>query len=291
MPVVKLTQELLNSGELKCPPSKQRIEYCDKELPGLYVLVSSRSDIRSFFLRWKDSNGKTCHTRIARTTEIDLKEARERAKKLKAEITLGIDPSEKLKPDVSTLTYAEFFEKQALPYLKTRKITWDKDEQYYRLRLKKAFGHKKLNEITRHEIQSFLMTLKDEGLAAATCNHHVKSLRHTLAIALDWELIEKNPAAGISLLPENNKVESIPDQEHMGRFIRVLRADDSIIARLIEYLLLTSTRLKEGTHLRWSEVDLVKNVVTLAGDRTKGKRARTLPPVSYTHLTLPTTPY
>lgn len=165
------------------------------------------------------------------------------------------------KPDVSTLTYSEFLEEQVLPYLKTHKISWDKDEQYYRLRLKKAFGHKKLNEITRHEIQTFHTALKEEGLAAATCNHHVKSLRHTLALALDWELIEKNPAAKISLMPEN-KIQSIPDQEQMGRFIRVLREDSSAIAKLIEYLLLTSCRLSEGTQLRWSEVDLEREVCT-----------------------------
>ena len=63
----------------------------------------------------------------------------------------------------------------------------------------------------------------------------------------------------------------------MGLFIRVLREDDSVIARLIEYLLLTSCRLSEGALLRWSELNLEREVCTLAADRTKGKRTRTLP--------------
>jgi integrase len=263
--------------KLVCEEGRRKQELVDIGRSGLFCEVRATSPGQgTYYIRWKQ-DGRTRHKKLGTTTEISLDEARERAKRLKAAITLGIDPRMEVKPDVSTLTYSEFFEKQALPYLKTRKFSWDKDEQYFRLRLKKAFGHKKLDEITRHEIQTFLMALKDEGLAAATCNHHVKSLRHTLAIALDWELIEKNPAAKISLIPLNNKIECIPDQEQMGRFIRVLRADDSVIARLIEFLLLTSCRLNEGAQLRWTEVDLKAKVVTLAAHRTKGKRARTLP--------------
>jgi integrase len=263
---------------LTCPEGKRRIEYVDKGGTGLYCEVRATSPGQgTFYLRWKQ-DGKTRHEKIGRTGEIDLDEARLRAKKLKAEITLGKYPRKEVKPDVSTLNYSQFFEDQVLPFLKTRKISWNKDEQYFRLRLKKAFGHKKLGEITRHDIQSFHTSLKEQGLAPATCNHHVKSLRHSLALALDWELIEKNPAAGFSLMPENNKIEFIPDQESMGRFIRVLRADDSVISRLIEFLLLTSCRLSEGAQLRWSEVNLEREVCTLAADRIKGKRAaRTLP--------------
>ena len=212
--IVKLTQAFI-ANNLQCPEEgKRRIEYVDKGGTGLYVEVRATSPGQgTYYLRYKDANGKTCHQKIGRTIDIDLNEARQRAKTLRAEITLGKDPRMEVKTDDSTLNYSEFFEDQVLPYLKTRKKPWNKDEEYYRLRLKKAFGYKKLDEITRHEIQTFHTALKEEGLAAATCNHHVKSLRHTLAIALDWELIEKNPAAKIPLFRENNKVENIPDQE------------------------------------------------------------------------------
>ena len=275
--IVKLTPEFIENN-LHCPEGKHRTEYVDKGGTGLYLEVRATSPGQgTFYLRYKDANGKTCHEKIGRTTEIDLDEARKRAKMLKAEITLGKDPKADKKTDGSTLSYSDFFENQVLPYLKTVKNSWDKDESYFRLRLKKAFGSKKLGKITRHEIQTLQTALKEEGLADSTNNHHVKSLRHTLALARDWELIDKNSAAKIPLIPLNNKIEFIPDQAQMGRFIRALREDGSVIARLIEYLLLTSCRLNEAAHLRWSEVDLEREVVTLAADRTKGKRTRTLP--------------
>jgi hypothetical protein len=43
------------------------------------------------------------------------------------------------------LTYAEFFEQHYLPHVKLRKRSWDRDEELYRLRIKAAFGGKRLN--------------------------------------------------------------------------------------------------------------------------------------------------
>ena len=92
MPIVKLTESFVAS-DLRCPEGKTRIEYCDRELPGLYVEVRPKSEgSGTYYLRYKDANGKTCHQKIGRTADIDLAEARKRAKQLKAQIHLGADP-------------------------------------------------------------------------------------------------------------------------------------------------------------------------------------------------------
>ena len=57
------------------------------------------------------------------------------------------------------------------------KRSWDRDEELYRLRIKAVFGGKRLNQITRHQLQSFHSSLAAEGLAAATANHHLKLIR------------------------------------------------------------------------------------------------------------------
>jgi len=42
MPIVKLTQDFINN-QLICPAGKKRIEYCDKDLPGLLIIISPLS--------------------------------------------------------------------------------------------------------------------------------------------------------------------------------------------------------------------------------------------------------
>ena len=92
MPVLKLTPQFIASS-LHCPPGKTRVEFCDSDVPGLYIAVRAASPGEGvYYLRWKDANNKTCHTKLGRTIDIDLAEARKAAKQLRAEIALGANP-------------------------------------------------------------------------------------------------------------------------------------------------------------------------------------------------------
>ncbi len=109
MPIIKLTQQFI-THDLQCPAGKTRIEFCDADMPGLYIEVRSTSPGQgTFYLRYKDSTGKTCHQKIGRSNEISLVDARKDAKILKAEIALGADPRGEEKARKAVLTYSEFF--------------------------------------------------------------------------------------------------------------------------------------------------------------------------------------
>ena len=154
MPIIKLSQQFI-SHDLQCPAGKTRIEFCDADLPGLYIEVRSTSPGQgTYYLRYKDNTGKTCHQKINRTNETTLADARKKAKTLKAEIELGADPRGEEKARKAVLTYAEFFEQHYLPYVQPRKRSWEKDEEMFRLRLKAQFGGQRLNQITRQQIQT-----------------------------------------------------------------------------------------------------------------------------------------
>ncbi len=73
MPIIKITQPFINN-ELHCPEGKVRIEYCDIDLPGLYVEVRKSSPGQgTYYLRYKDSKGKTCHQKISKTHEMTVR--------------------------------------------------------------------------------------------------------------------------------------------------------------------------------------------------------------------------
>jgi hypothetical protein len=139
MPIVKLTPAILTQG-LNCPPGKTRLELCDADLPGLYIEVRATAPGQgTFYYRYKDTIGKTCHKRIGSTTDITLADARKQAKVIKGDIAKGIDP--KGEPKKVMLTYDAFFQDEYLPYVTPRKRSWKRDEELYRLRIKKVFGH------------------------------------------------------------------------------------------------------------------------------------------------------
>ena len=278
MSIIKLTQQFI-SNNLQCPANKNRIEYCDEELPGLYVEVRFTSPGQgTYYLRYKDDSGKTCHQKIGRTTDINLTEARKQARTLKAEIALGADPCAEERARQTVLTFAEFFEQHYLPYVKPRKRSWDRDEELYRLRIKNVFGHKRLNQITRQQIQVFHTALMHEGLAAATCNHHIKLLKHAFNLAIDWEMAETNPVSRVPLFHEDNKIEYYLNDEQLQSLLAVLRTDESRpVCMIALFLLSTGCRLNEVLSAKWSDVDLEKGNFTVRALNSKSKRLRSVP--------------
>lgn len=278
MPVIKLTQAFI-THDLQCPGDKSRIEYCDSELPGLYVEVRSTSQGQgTYYLRYKDATGKTCHQKIGRTTDLSLTDARKIAKTLKAEIALGADPRAEEKAREAVLTFCEFFEQHYLPYVKPRKRSWKRDDELYRLRIKKVFGQKRLNQITRQQVQQFHTALKEEGLAAATCNHHIKLLRYAFNLSIDWGYLETNPVSRVPLFHEDNKVEHYLNDEELDRLLHVLRTDECRnVCMIALFLLSTGCRLNEVLSAKWIDVDLEKGVFTVRASNSKSKRLRAVP--------------
>ena len=124
MAKVRLTQTYVDNLP-PVPEGKLKIERCDTALPGLLLEQrATNSDWASFRLRYKDASGKTKYISIGRSCDISLQEAREKAKKLKAEIQLGADPQAEVRERRKGLTWNQFFEEHYLPYAKQHLRSW-----------------------------------------------------------------------------------------------------------------------------------------------------------------------
>jgi len=263
---------------LQCPAGTSRLELCDADLPGLYIEIRATSPGQgTFYLRYKDATGKTCHKRIGSTADISLADARKQAKVTKGEIASGINP--KGEPKKVMLTYDSFFTDEYLPYVTPRKRSWKRDEELYRLRIKKVFGDKKLDAITRQEIQSFHTALLAEGLAPASADHHVKLIRQSLNLAIEWDMLDKNPAAKVPLFNVDNKVEHYLDDEQLGRLLAVLRDPNSprSVCQIALFLLSTGARLNEALSAKWGDIDQATRVWRIPATVSKSRKIRVVP--------------
>jgi len=162
--------------------------------------------------------------------------------------------------------------------VKPRKRSWDRDEELYRLRIKSKFGRLRLNQITRTQIQAFHTALLAEGLAPATCNHHIKLLRYSLNLAIEWGLLETNAAARVAMLHEDNNVEHYLDDVELERLLEVLRSDENrTVCRIALFLLSTGCRLNEVLSARWDDIDVENRVFKIRAGNTKSKKIRSIP--------------
>jgi integrase len=88
----------------------------------------------------------------------------------------------------------------------------------------------------------------------------------------EWEWIEKNPVARVSMEVENNKRDRwLTDEEEE----RLLKVCPSWLRELVAFALNTGMRLGEIISLEWKGVDLFRKTVTVF--KSKNKEPRTIP--------------
>ena len=193
MAIVKLSQSFLNSG-LVCPPGVRRTELCDSTVPGLILEVRSASEaIPTWYWRRK-VDGKTSYQKLGSLKELDLDSARKRVTLLKAQLALeSKTASNSTKLEKGAITLDDFMRLHYFPHAEMHKRSHNRDNQLYRIRIKPRFGDFQLREINRHQVQAFHIALvKEEGLSHSSADLHIALFRHALALAVEWEMLERN---------------------------------------------------------------------------------------------------
>jgi integrase len=275
---VLITEKLLETG-LICPTNKTRVEFCDIRIPGFYVEIRATSQgTGTFYLRFKDGSSKTRHQKIGRTMDISLKDAQKKAKDLRAEIQLGKDPQEEARARKAIPTLSQFATDQYIPYIEARKRSAGNDKSMLNLRILPEFGDRRLNQIGRHQIEKFHTGLLEEGLAPASCDHHIKVLRYLYNKAIDWDVCKDNPAARISLFLEDNKIERYLNEEELKRLLHVLATDSNRpVCHAVQFLLATGARKGEALAAEWKDIDQENRVWVIQATNSKSKRKRSVP--------------
>ncbi|TXS90802.1 tyrosine-type recombinase/integrase [Parahaliea maris] len=280
MPAKVLDDNFIENG-LICPPGRQRIEYTDINRTGLYIEVSAVTPgVGTYWYRYKDANGKTARVKVGRSTDVSIKDAKAKVKELKAKTHLGEDPAADVKAKKQVPTLAAYFEDTYLPHAKVNKRSWPYDKKMYDLRIKPRFGHIKLNQLRRADIQQFHNELGQSELSPATADHHLKLIRRMLNLAVEWDLIEKNPAIGVKQFNADNREERLMSDEELQRLLTTLDKAthrQRTVALIVKFLLFTGARVNEALNARWSEIDRKNRTWTIQARTSKSKRRRSVP--------------
>lgn len=276
--IVNLTQKFIDT-ELHVPADKTKLEFVDDTRSGLYVLASSKSQGQgTYFLRWKGNNtGKTCHQKIGRTTDITLADARKQAKTLKSEINLGADPRAEQKAKRAIPTLTDFFDDTYLPHAKVHKRSWKRDVQLF-ARIKKDFGNLRLDQILKQKVAVFHAGLLEEGLSAASADHHPKLMRRIFSMSQEYGLLDKNPLSKFALFNHDNKIEHYLNDDQLEQLLEVLRTDaNRPVCNIAKLLLMTGCRLNEVLSAKKSDINVDNRTFRIAAGNSKSKRIRSVP--------------
>ncbi len=171
----------------------------------------------------------------------------------------------------STLLFEQFvrehWEPAMLPTLKAGSA------RYYGIQLRchllPALGSKRLCDITRIDVQCFLSEKRRQGLSGSSVHGIRTTLSKVLQAAVEWNLLEQNPARGIRLgdrAPKTERLYLAPPE-----VLRLLPSLSEPCHTLVLVAVLTGMRIGEILALRWKHLDLLRGIIQIRESMSEGR--------------------
>lgn len=257
MAKVKITKRTVDA--LPVPVDRDREFYFDTVQRGFGVMVT-RAGKKIFFFLYGDEHNRR-RMRIDEFGKITVEMARERAEKLAAKVTNGLDPLNVKKTERERKRVEEGkkrkFGEWAAEYLamaKEKRKSF-KDYRYHLGRAIEAFGKKNLSEITPDMVKREFRRLTEKH-SEIVANRWAATLRGCFTAAQREGLIEANPVAGLEKNHEREgRTRALSDAEYAA-LVKAIREHPNEYERAA-FLMLTETgaRLGEVLHAKWEDFD------------------------------------
>lgn len=255
MPVARLSPAFVRN--VQCPPELRKIDYFDTMTRGFMLEVRS-SGGKTYYQRYTDERGRERQFKIGPADVLTLRQAKRKAKQIKAQAILGGDPQRERQERRSIPTLRSYVEERYLPFVQTYKRSWQTDETILRVHVLPHLGSHFLDEITTAHITEIISTMQGEGYASGIIGRIVVILRYLFNLAGKWKVFRghENPASDVAVPPDVQRNRFLTTDE-MARLVDALAADENqVAAKAILLLLLTGARRNEVTHAKWDYIDL-----------------------------------
>lgn len=148
-----------------------------------------------------------------------------------------------------------------------------------------AFGDKRLDQIAPFAIERYMMERKATGKAGATVNRELACLKSLFTTAMAWGRATINPVKQVKLYKlDNGRIRYLTNEEELG----LLKQCSLKLRTLILAAADTGFRAGELQSLKWSDVSIKNNTITVQGDNAKNGETRTNPMTTRLSLALQT---
>jgi integrase len=156
-------------------------------------------------------------------------------------------------------------------YAKANKRSWATDA--YRLKpILAAVGDRLVTDLRAEIVEQYKTERLEAKRAPGTVNREVALLRKMLSLAVEWQLLERHPLAGVKALQEPpGRTRYLAPEE----ILALLAACDPHLRPIVVCALNTGLRRDEILGLTWDQVDLRQRMIRVT--KTKSGKARAIP--------------
>lgn len=136
-------------------------------------------------------------------------------------------------------------------------------ETRYKKNIKPVLGEKRIKDITPLQCQIVLTKMSDEGKKTSTIKKTKLILHSILELALQSEIIPRNPCNGAvkSKIGKESETRNAMSREEQKRFCNAAKGSEYELQ--FRFILQTGLRIGELSGLKWSDIDFRKKEMTI----------------------------
>jgi integrase len=265
---------------------------------GLYLQVTegrSRTLNRSWIFRFATGDGRERKMGLGSASDLDLAGAREKAAECRRLRLEGVDPiadrdARRAARQVDAAKVITF-QKAAESYIASHRAGWQNVKHAGQWKTTLAtFAFPVFGKLPIADVDTGLIMQAIEPIWA-TRPETASRVRGRIEAVLDWAKARghrtgENPARWRGhldhLLPKKAKVRKVKHHAalpyaEIGAFMAELRAQEGIVARALEFTILTAARTGEVLGARWGEFDFEARTWTIPADRMKAGKDHRVP--------------
>lgn len=285
MPQLKLTTRTIAALRAPDPSGRPQI-YFDASIRGFCVLVSGKTNTKSYIVQRDLPGGKTRRITIGACNIVTLDKARSMAAEMLLKMQSGIDPKiERRIEEKARITL-----RWASEELSKARPNWQpKTRVDYRdgLRWFNDWLDQPLRDITRERIEdrhkkiaADVHTRRPNRSGASSANGAMRLLRAVINFAKDECDIDlpNNPVRlRRQWFPEPRRSGHVRPEDLAKFYAAVATLPNDVARDYLILLLFTGMRRNEAATLTWDDVDLDNKTMRIPAQRTKSKRELRLP--------------
>ncbi|HVT17888.1 MAG TPA: tyrosine-type recombinase/integrase [Thermoanaerobaculia bacterium] len=232
-------------------PGRIRVDYMDLGLRGFGLTVRP-SGTKTFFVRYRAGRLEGRIT-LGDYPALTLASARTMARDVIGRLARGEDPQADRRAQRDAPTFGEVAADYLELHAKRRKRTWQEDERILRRDLLPAWRHLPAAAIRRRDVANLLDRVVGRG--SPIMANRIRALASKIfAFALEREIVEFNPVAGLPPQGEERGRERVLSEDEIRTLWQAWEAEGSIASFIFRLLLLTAQREAELLGMRWTDI-------------------------------------
>ena len=222
-------------------------------------------------------HGKRIRLKLGRYPELNLAQARTKARKALVELLEGIHPemkqhSHKAGIDSFNHLVREFIEK----YARVHNKDWRETEKIFKRYFLKPWGARPFKSISKADVVYVLDGLVHQNTPSAA-NHAFRAVRKLFNWAIERGLMEFSPCLGLKEPAKSVARDRVLSDEELARIWIGADSLDYPFGPIVQLMILTGKRRGEAAGIKWAHLDFKNKVWTLPSPDAKNSEQHILP--------------